>query len=108
MPDAETLNFMAELEQSLKEAKSGQMARTHTPGQIGARRRGRPVGSVQAFTKQPVKLRLDPDVLQGLRASGRGWQTRVNDVMREWLKGQTTLRIKSTDSKKLSPKTATR
>jgi uncharacterized protein (DUF4415 family) len=29
-----------------------------------------------------VKLRLDPDVLAALRATGDGWQTRVNDTLR--------------------------
>jgi len=42
-------------------------------------RRGRPP---IAGAKQPVKLRLDPDVLAALRASGPGWQTRVNDMLR--------------------------
>jgi uncharacterized protein (DUF4415 family) len=36
--------------------------------------------------KAPVTLRLDVDILHALKASGKGWQTRVNDVMREWLK----------------------
>jgi len=47
------------------------------------RRRGRPAGSVAAQTKERVNLRLDPDVLAALRATGRGWQTRVNDLLRE-------------------------
>jgi uncharacterized protein (DUF4415 family) len=46
------------------------------------RGRGRPVGSVAEQTKEKVNLRLDPDVLAALRASGRGWQTRVNDLLR--------------------------
>ena len=46
------------------------------------RGRGRPRGSVAAQTKEKVNLRLDPDVLEALRASGRGWQTRLNDVLR--------------------------
>lgn len=70
------------LRQALKEAKSGESAAVHTPAQIAARRRGRPVGSVQAVTKEPVKLRLDADVLAALRASGDGWQTRVNETLR--------------------------
>ncbi len=70
------------LRQSLAEAKAGVFAAVHTPEQIKARRRGRPVGSVQATTKEPVKLRLDADVLAALRASGDGWQTRVNDTLR--------------------------
>jgi uncharacterized protein (DUF4415 family) len=80
-PDAEMVQFMADLEQSLHEADTG-LGRVTTPAQIAARRRGRPVGSVQAVTKEPVKLRLDADVLAALRSSGEGWQTRVNDTLR--------------------------
>jgi uncharacterized protein (DUF4415 family) len=45
--------------------------------------RGRPKAAV---TKVPVKLRLDADVLSALRASGEGWQTRINDSLRASLK----------------------
>ena len=45
--------------------------------------RGRPKSVV---TKEPVKLRLDADVLAALRASGEGWQTRINDTLRASLK----------------------
>lgn len=70
------------LRESLAEAKAGLVGTVHTPEQITARRRGRPAGSVQAVTKEPVKLRLDPDVLAALRATGDGWQTRVNEMLR--------------------------
>lgn len=43
------------------------------------RARGRPR---IAKTKQPVKLRLDPDVIEKFKASGPGWQTRINDVLK--------------------------
>jgi len=46
------------------------------------RGRGRPMGSVAEQTKGKVNLRLDADVLDALRATGRGWQTRVNDLLR--------------------------
>jgi uncharacterized protein (DUF4415 family) len=36
-----------------------------------------------ATPKQAVKLRLDADLLACLRASGRGWQTRVNTLLKE-------------------------
>ena len=45
-----------------------------------ARKRGRPAGS---GTKSPTTLRIDRDVLDALRASGEGWQTRVNALLRE-------------------------
>jgi uncharacterized protein (DUF4415 family) len=45
--------------------------------------RGRPKS---ASPKEPVKLRLDADVLAALRASGEGWQTRINDTLRASLR----------------------
>ena len=36
--------------------------------------------------KQPTTIRFDADVLAALKATGRGWQTRVNEAMREWVK----------------------
>ena len=42
------------------------------------RPRGRPKAAV---TKVPVKLRLDPVALKAWRASGAGWQSRINDLI---------------------------
>jgi uncharacterized protein (DUF4415 family) len=54
-------------------------------------RRGRPPSP--ETRKQPVKIRLDPDLVAALRASGPGWQTRVNAALREAvLGGETTLK----------------
>lgn len=78
---AEDAALLASLERGLAQAAQGQ-GRVTTPEQIAARKRGRPVGSVQAMTKEPIKLRLDADVLAALRASGDGWQTRINDMLR--------------------------
>ena len=36
-------------------------------------------------TKQPVSIRLDDDVLQFFRASGKGYQTRINAVLRSYV-----------------------
>ncbi len=46
-------------------------------------KRGRPAGS---GTKEQVAIRLDHDVLAAFRASGAGWQTRMNAALRDWLK----------------------
>jgi uncharacterized protein (DUF4415 family) len=40
--------------------------------------------------KVPTTIRFDADVLAMLKASGKGWQTRVNDALREWVKAQPT------------------
>ena len=70
------------LRESLAQAKAGTFSRVHAPEQIAARRRGRPMGSKQDVTKEAVKIRLDADVMAALRASGDGWQTRINDALR--------------------------
>jgi uncharacterized protein (DUF4415 family) len=31
-------------------------------------------------------IRLDPDVLEAFRSTGKGWQTRMNDALKEWLR----------------------
>ena len=49
------------------------------------RPRGRPKAAVK---KVAVKLRLDPDVLEGYRARGERWQTLMNSVLREGLSQQ--------------------
>jgi uncharacterized protein (DUF4415 family) len=36
-------------------------------------------------TKQRITIRLSPDVVQRFRATGQGWQTRVDAALRDWL-----------------------
>lgn len=43
-------------------------------------RPGRPKGS---GAKQPVSLRLDKDVVAHFRATGPGWQSRMNEALRK-------------------------
>ena len=57
--------------------------------------RGRPKA---AMTKEPIKLRLDADVLAALHASGDGWQTRVNEMLRASLRLSGTLSSPSNHS----------
>ena len=35
--------------------------------------------------KRLVTVRLDPDLLDRMRATGPGWQTRLNEAVRVWL-----------------------
>ena len=49
-------------------------------------RKGRP--PYEKPLKQIVSLRMDIDVLEGLRSTGKGWQTRINAIMRDWLRCQ--------------------
>lgn len=44
----------------------------------------RPMGRPRiASPKAPLTMRVDVDVLQALRSSGQGWQTRVNALLRD-------------------------
>ena len=45
----------------------------------GAKKRGpKPSGNA----KRLITLRLDPDILEAFRATGPGWQARINDTLR--------------------------
>jgi len=44
--------------------------------------RGRPVGK----TKASKTVRFDLDILAAFKTTGKGWQTRMNDASRAWLK----------------------
>lgn len=63
------------------ELKTARPARMATPDVAAAfkRRRGRPEGAL----KSPVTIRIDKDLLKSLRALGPGWQTKVNDMLRQ-------------------------
>lgn len=45
--------------------------------------RGRPLS---ANPKVHTGIRLDAEVLAAFKMGGRGWQTRINDALKEWLK----------------------
>jgi len=48
-----------------------------------AERRGR--GPNKQPTKKQVAIRLSPDVLEFFQAGGSGWQTRVDEALREYV-----------------------
>jgi len=52
------------------------------PPEILAQFKNKPGRPRSENPKIPVKLRLDDDVVTALRATGPGWQTRVNDMLK--------------------------
>ena len=42
-------------------------------------------GPQVAPTKEQISIRLSREALEGFRAFGDGWQTRMDGVLREWL-----------------------
>ena len=45
-------------------------------------------GKQKAPTKEAISIRLDQDVLAHYRASGRGWQSRINEALRQYVVGE--------------------
>jgi uncharacterized protein (DUF4415 family) len=41
-----------------------------------------------ANPKQQTTIRLDADVMHHFRAGGPGWQSRINQALREWVKAR--------------------
>jgi len=52
-----------------------------------ALRRGRPK---LAFKKQLISIRYSPEVIDYFRASGAGWQARMDDVLKEYVEDHST------------------
>lgn len=49
-------------------------------------KRGRPAGTAN---KEQVAIRFDREVLEAFRAAGPGWQTRMNEALKDWLRSRT-------------------
>lgn len=92
--DAEMLAFANDVAESIRQAKRGEFAAVHTLAAVhtpemmaGYKTRGRPVGTTKpSTTKQAVTIRYSPDVLAAFRSMGAGWQAKMDDALREWLR----------------------
>lgn len=65
-------------EQDFARAKTGDDIPAHIRAAF-PKTRGRPKGE----TKQLVSLRLDKEILERFRATGPGWQSRINEALRK-------------------------
>jgi uncharacterized protein (DUF4415 family) len=43
-------------------------------------------GPQKAPTKERITIRLSPEVVRRFRATGEGWQSRVDAALKDWLK----------------------
>ena len=48
-------------------------------------KRGRPRSDQP---KMHINIRLDADIIESFRSTGTGWQTRLNNALRDWLSSQ--------------------
>jgi uncharacterized protein (DUF4415 family) len=47
-------------------------------------------GRTKAETpKQALTVRYDVDIIRAFKATGKGWQTRMNAALRDWLRTHT-------------------
>lgn len=67
-------------------AKARPASEVHGPefAALLVRKPGRPA-MAPALRKEKVNIRLSPDVLKALRATGAGWQTRADELLRAGL-----------------------
>lgn len=56
---------------------------TTLPQSLQGKLRGRPKAEV---TKERITIRLSPEVVGAFRATGDGWQTRIDGALKDWLK----------------------
>jgi len=57
------------------------------PASLRAKLRGHR-GPQKAPLKIQTAVRYDADIIGAFKAGGPGWQTRMNDALREWLRGR--------------------
>ena len=46
----------------------------------------KPRGPQKAPIKQATTIRLSPDVMAAFKDTGAGWQTRINEALKDWLR----------------------
>ena len=50
-------------------------------------------GPQKTPTKERITIRLSPEVVRRFRATGDGWQTRVDAALKDWLKSHKPAKI---------------
>ena len=58
-----------------------EVVKAHRRGGIKRRR-----GPQKAPTKKRITIRLSPEVVEHFRATGKGWQSRVDEALREYIR----------------------
>ena len=67
-----------------KDLKSFRAARSGLPNSLKRKLGVR--GPQKSPTKERITIRLSHNVVQRFRATGEGWQTRVDTALQDWLK----------------------
>ncbi len=73
-------------ELTVADLKRFRPAKDALPASLQAKLATRGRGPQKSPTKVPITIRLSPEVVERFKASGDGWQTRVDAALKEWLK----------------------
>ena len=72
----------------VRELKTEDLARFRPARELASSTLARKLGirgPQKSPTKERITIRLSPDVLRRFRATGDGWQTRVDAALKDWL-----------------------
>lgn len=84
LPLTDTNGEVRELtEEDFRDAKPFSSLPAPLQAKLHGIQRGRPKASV---TKERITIRLSHDVVSTFRATGGGWQTRLDEALQDWLK----------------------
>lgn len=72
------------------EADWEQAFASHSAAELHTEAVRRARGANKRPRKEQVAVRYDAEILAYFRATGKGWQTRMNDALKEWLKEHVT------------------
>jgi len=73
----------AVLEPDLSQPEDKEATAAEFSAAVTKKRAGRPVSATH---KTPLSLRLSDDVVEFFKSTGKGWQTRINEALREYVK----------------------
>jgi len=84
-PDVDDLPLIDEMLDQMRPASEvlPDIVAAHTRGELQRNEPRRFRGPQKDATKVQTTLRLDADVVGHFKETGRGWQTRLNDALRE-------------------------
>lgn len=68
------------------EADWDQAFTSHSAAELHTKTVSRTRGANKRPCKEQVAVRYDAEILAYFRATGKGWQTRMNNALKEWLK----------------------
>jgi uncharacterized protein (DUF4415 family) len=71
--------------QDLSKVEAGQFKPAHEVLPESLKRKLGVRGPQKAPTKERITIRLSPDVLEAFRATGEGWQSRIDEALKTYL-----------------------